>query len=776
MQRNSGHIVSWATILVSLILVAAGWMGAAHAARPAPGSAGGPGGQPVITDPYHHLSGVVAVPIEQMRGPANPPGGWAGGLTPPIFGPNVDASLNNAADQNETTIAINPEDDQRVIASANDYRAGLRPYVYLSTSGGTAWTNYQVPGTTALNYGDPAMTFGTGGYAYFGYLGYQSICSPLGGMYVSRSTDAGATFSPPLQLAQNSNNGAIAVLQDKEYVAVDNHPSSPYFGNVYEGWTKFVFTAGASCGAASSQIAAPVVFSRSTDHGLTWSMPITASQPISANNQGTVPVVGLNGEVYLYYLGAQTQSQLNYDTVLFSRSTDGGQTFPFFTHIASIVDLPSPLPPTNFRNNPFGAMAADQQMPGYLYAVWADYRSGDADILLARSTDNGTTWGPYQRVNDDPLGNDKDQFFPWIATSPDGRVHVGWFDRREDPQNRAYKEYYADSLDHGASFEANVAVSTAPSNPGNSGFIGDYSGIAATNDLVLPIWTDIRSGSNQNAYTARGVFGPALTPSPVPPTATATATATEIATVTNTATASPTPPATATATATASPTVCLRQFNDVPPGSTFYDYIRCLACRGIVGGYPCGGPGEPCPGAYFRPNNNVTRGQVSKIVAESAQFSDPVPSTQQTFEDVPPGSTFWLWIERLSVRGIVAGYPCGGPFEPCIAPDSRPYFRPNNNVTRGQLSKITSGAAGWTETPTGQTFEDVPPGSTFYLWIERMAARGIIAGYPCGGPFEPCVAPANRPYFRPNNNATRGQMSKIAAEAFFPNCQTLARR
>ena len=114
----------------------------------------------------------------------------------------------------------------------------------------------------------------------------------------------------------------------------------------------------------------------------------------------------------------------------------------------------------------------------------------------------------------------------------------------------------------------------------------------------------------------------------------------------------------------------------MPVGSTFYDYIRCLACRGIVGGYPCGGPGEPCPGQYYRPGNNVTRGQVSKIVSESAGFADAVPSTQQTFEDVPTGSTFWLWIERLSSRGIIGGYPCGGPFEPCVAPGNRPYFRP----------------------------------------------------------------------------------------------------
>jgi hypothetical protein len=102
-----------------------------------------------------------------------------------------------------------------------------------------------------------------------------------------------------------------------------------------------------------------------------------------------------------------------------------------------------------------------------------------------------------------------------------------------------------------------------------------------------------------------------------------------------------------------------------------------------------------------------------------------------------------------------------------VAPTNRPYFRPNNNVTRGQLSKITSGAAGWTETPTGQTF---------YLYVERMATRSIISGYPCGGVGEPCVTPGNRPYFRPNNTVTRGQASKMVASAFYPNCQTPARR
>jgi hypothetical protein len=149
-----------------------------------------------------------------------------------------------------------------------------------------------------------------------------------------------------------------------------------------------------------------------------------------------------------------------------------------------------------------------------------------------------------------------------------------------------------------------------------------------------------------------------------------------------------------------------------------------------------------------------------------------VPSTQQTFQDVAPGSTFHLWVERLSTRGIIGGYPCGGALEPCIAPANRPYFRPNDPVTRGQIAKIIAGAAGWTETPTGQTFEDAPPGSTFYLYIERLVSRGIIGGYPCGGAREPCIAPGNRPYFRPNANATRGQLAKVATQSFYPGCVT----
>ena len=220
---------------------------------------------------------------------------------------------------------------------------------------------------------------------------------------------------------------------------------------------------------------------------------------------------------------------------------------------------------------------------------------------------------------------------------------------------------------------------------------------------------------------------------------------------------------------TATPKPCTIQFNDVQPGSTFYPFVRCLACKGIITGYACGGPGEPCPGSYFRSNALLTRGQLTKIVSESAGIHDPVSG--QTFEDVPPDNTFWVWIERLAATGSIGGYSCGGPGEPCVPPGNRPYFRWSNNITRGQISKITAVTAGWNGPipTTQQTFTDVPSNSPFWVWIEELTGRGIISGYPCGGLGEPCD-PQNRPYFRWGNNVTRGQAAKIEANSFFPNC------
>jgi hypothetical protein len=136
-----------------------------------------------------------------------------------------------------------------------------------------------------------------------------------------------------------------------------------------------------------------------------------------------------------------------------------------------------------------------------------------------------------------------------------------------------------------------------------------------------------------------------------------------------------------------------------------------------------------------------------------------------------------MWINQLSREGVMGGYPCGGPGEECGEGD-RPYFRPGANATRGQMSKIVSNAAGFDDPVGGQSFEDLPPSdapSSYYQYVERLFVRGIVSGYPCGGAGEEC-GDEDRPYFRPNANVTRGQAAKIAANTFFPDCQSPARR
>ncbi len=726
-------------------------------------------------DPWHHLSGVVTAWATQppRRVPAAPV------LAPwiaPVFGPNIDASLGNAFAQSGAAVAINPDDPQRIIISANDYRNGLKPYIYLSTDSGSSWLDY-LPGglgSNPLYQGNPVLAFGRGGLAYHGYQGYdraQPVCGSQGGMYAGRSTDAGTSFSAPVLLAANSNNGTVAQLQDRAGIAVDNNIASPYAGTIYEAWTRFAFRSVAGCGTAATQLDASALLARSTDSGLNWSVPITVSPPISTNNTAGLPVVGLNDQVYLYYLGAQTQGQTGYDSVLFSRSTDGGQTFPLFTHIASLVDLPSPLPPTNFRVNAAGALAADGQVPGTLYAVWADYRNGDADILLSRSTDDGSTWGLPQRVNDDPLHDGRDQFFPWIAGSADGRLHIAWLDRRDDPANRNYMEYYTVSEDHGLTFAPNIAVSNAPSVPGNSNYIGDYTGLAVSSGIVQPAWTDIRDGSNQNIYTARGLT---LAPTPIPsgtaatatitrtpiPTTTVTPPATDTPTRTLTATLSPTvtvtgtstptdtrtptgtrtPTATRIPTDTATTTPCTLRFSDVQESDYFYPAVQYLACRRVVSGYGDG---------TFRPYTTATRAQLVKIVILGFGLPIQTPAAgAYTFSDVPTTQTFFSYVETAAGRRIISGYTCGAAGEPCDA-QRRPYFRPQAPITRAQLAKIAVGTADWPLIQPGvPTFRDVPLSNTFYAAIETAVCHGILSGY-------------SDNTFRPGNNALRGQIAKI---------------
>ena len=195
-------------------------------------------------------------------------------------------------------------------------------------------------------------------------------------MAVSKSTDGGLTWLDPVGVDWNPDNE----FQDKEYLTVDS-TGSIYDGNVYLTWTCF-------CAGT------PIYFSRSMDGGASFSTPYEISDPGYSSNQGSLPVVGSGGILYIAWF--------NYNTggIRMAKSTNGGQSFGTPFPVASVNEIPSPLPGGAFRDNSFPTMAVDQTN-GNVYVAWSDYRNGDADIYFTRSTNGGTAWSTPVRINDD---------------------------------------------------------------------------------------------------------------------------------------------------------------------------------------------------------------------------------------------------------------------------------------------------------------------------------------------------------------------------------------
>lgn len=241
--------------------------------------------------------------------------------------------------------------------------------------------------------------------------------------------------------------------------------------------------------------------------------------------------------------------------------------------------------------------------------------------------------------------------------------------------------------------------------------------------LLLTL-TDDGNGGYVTTFTL-GLTGVSATP-----VATAIATSTAVATTTPTATRTPaatnTPAPTNTPAATSTPGTCRANFSDVSLDDYFYEPVNYLYCMGAISGYADG---------TFRPYNNTTRAQLLKMIVLSQGWPIVSPATP-TFSDVPTSHPFYPYVETAVARGIVAGYADGT-------------FRPNNDVTRGQVCKIVVLAEGWPLiNPAVPRFTDVPASHPFYRYIETAADRGVVSGYSNGT-------------FQAERSATRGQIAKI---------------
>src|SRR5205807_2219104 len=94
-------------------------------------------------------------------------------------------------------------------------------------------------------------------------------------------------------------------------------------------------------------------------------------------------------------------------------------------------------------------------------------------------------------------------------------------------------------------------------------------------------------------------------------------------------------------------TPCPMYFTDVPPGYWAYGYIKWAYCHGIVSGYSDN---------TFRPENDVTRAQIAKMVVLAAQFPLVLPPGAPHFSDVPPGNPFYTYVEIAYAHNVISGY------------------------------------------------------------------------------------------------------------------------
>ncbi|HEX9548176.1 MAG TPA: sialidase family protein [Acidimicrobiales bacterium] len=288
----------------------------------------------------------------------------------------------------------------------------------------------------------------------------------------------------------------------------------------------------------------PTFLSYSDDQGRHWSTPsyiggqdptLCGSAighlpgPIGPNycvdSQGSDPAVDpATGDLYVtFFNGDNANCSVGQDLVV--RSKDGGQTF---TNPTQASCLTQDLPKASSTVCP-NQTATEQLISGYCFRVpldsqqsialnpndgsvhvtYADNSNGgtdwdpkspnrtDVDVFTTASHDGGKTWAKAVRVNQDPLKNKRDQFFPWSTYGADGTFYVSFLDRALDTKTNGQKigESLAMSKDDGKSFKQ-VPLSTGVFD-GNLSFrdglfMGDYTGVAAANEGAFAAWPDTR--------------------------------------------------------------------------------------------------------------------------------------------------------------------------------------------------------------------------------------------------------------------------------------------
>jgi Neuraminidase (sialidase) len=252
--------------------------------------------------------------------------------------------------QNEPSVAVDPRNPQIIVAGSNDYCAeivngsgNVWAGYYRSTNGGTDWSESLVPGYPADDSpeGTGSPTHGscaaagdpTQSFDGTGHLYYGFIC-------FNRATPTNGS----IYVARYDNDGATYVRT----VRVER--GTPSVWGLFQDKINIAVdqsTGGATSGNVyvawarySGQAANNTIFfTRSTDGGQTFSKPVRLTGG-HAEEQFADIGIGPNGAVYVTYREIAHQKSTE-NRVRIVRSTDGGQTFSAPSTVAPIVPFDS---------------------------------------------------------------------------------------------------------------------------------------------------------------------------------------------------------------------------------------------------------------------------------------------------------------------------------------------------------------------------------------------------------------------------------------------------
>ena len=418
--------------------------------------------------------------------------------------------------QAEPHIARAPGDPDFLLATFQEGRFGnggaANCGYSVSHNGGLTWTRALIPNLTTLTGGpyeratDPVAGVDLAGNAYLNTLGLITSTTSQGtqdfdgSVVVSRSTDGGATFGPPILAYKEPNADSFA---DKNWMTINNFADTPTAGRIV-----LTFTIFSNIGGTTH----PIARVYSDDRGENWSSAAFIHAP-NMQVQGSQPVFLRDGKLAIPYWNFNGTDSFADDFLELVVSNDGGVTFgpPRLITPVAIYDHPS------VRDGAFLPSAISDRTTGTLYITYTAVHNGLPRIMFTKSSNAGESWTAPTPISDNPGSG---VFNPAIAASPDGQtLTVAFYDTRDNPgSNTLVDMYLAQSFNGGATWQPNIrltsestnaalAVNTgSPTNP--SYMLGDYQGIAeSTNPNVsaVPVWIDTRTGNPDPFVTRVGI-------------------------------------------------------------------------------------------------------------------------------------------------------------------------------------------------------------------------------------------------------------------------------